>query len=39
MRLDLDSDISGEPGLMNATLRPIAEHPEWLYSWLAAMVF
>ena len=39
MRLDFDSDISGEPGLMNATLRPIAEHPEWLYSWLAAMVF
>jgi hypothetical protein len=39
MRLDLDSDISGEPGLMNATLRPIAERPEWLYSWLAAMVF
>jgi GNAT superfamily N-acetyltransferase len=39
MRLDLDSDKSGEPGLVNPTLRPIAEHPEWLYSWLAAMVF
>jgi GNAT superfamily N-acetyltransferase len=33
MCLDLDSDISGE------LVRPIAEHPEWLYSWLAAMVF
>jgi GNAT superfamily N-acetyltransferase len=39
MRLDLDSDTSGEPGLVNAIPRPIAEHPEWLYSWLAAMVF
>jgi GNAT superfamily N-acetyltransferase len=39
MRLDFDSDISGETGLANATMRPIAEHPEWLYSWLAAMVF
>jgi GNAT superfamily N-acetyltransferase len=33
MRLDLDDDLSGE------LVRPIAEHPEWLYSWLAAMVF
>jgi GNAT superfamily N-acetyltransferase len=39
MRLDLDSDMSAEPGLVNATLRPTAAHPEWLYSWLAAMVF
>jgi predicted GNAT family N-acyltransferase len=33
MRLDLDGDLSGE------LVRPIAEHSEWLYSWLAAMVF
>jgi GNAT superfamily N-acetyltransferase len=33
MRLDFDSDISGE------LVMPIAEHPQWLYSWLAAMVF
>jgi predicted GNAT family N-acyltransferase len=39
MRLDFDSDISSEPGPVNTTLRPVAEHPEWLYSWLAAMVF
>jgi GNAT superfamily N-acetyltransferase len=33
MRLDFASDTPGE------SVRPIAEHPEWLYSWLAAMVF
>jgi predicted GNAT family N-acyltransferase len=33
MRLDFDGDISGE------SVRPIAEHSEWLYAWLAAMVF
>jgi GNAT superfamily N-acetyltransferase len=39
MRLNLDSDMPAEPGLVNVALRPIAEHPAWLYSWLAAMVF
>jgi GNAT superfamily N-acetyltransferase len=37
--MQLDVDSSGDPDLASAALRPIAEHPEWLYSWLAAMVF
>jgi len=32
MRLDFDSDLFNEPG-------PGGAHPEWLYSWLAAMTF
>jgi ribosomal protein S18 acetylase RimI-like enzyme len=39
MRLDLDGDTSDKPGLQSAATRPIADHPEWLYSWLAAMTF
>jgi GNAT superfamily N-acetyltransferase len=39
MRLDFDDDTSDEPGLQSAASRPIVGHPEWLYSWLAAMVF
>jgi GNAT superfamily N-acetyltransferase len=33
MRLDFAGGISG------ASDRPTAEHPEWLYSWLSALVF
>jgi GNAT superfamily N-acetyltransferase len=37
MRLDFDGGTSSGPGPENASSRPIAIHPEWLYSWLAAM--
>jgi hypothetical protein len=32
MRLDFENDLSNEPDSGGA-------HPEWLYSWLAAMTF
>jgi GNAT superfamily N-acetyltransferase len=39
MRLDVESATPGEPVLASTPARPVAEHPEWLYSWLAPMVF
>ncbi len=39
MRLDFDGDTSSGSDQPSASARALAEHPEWLYSWLAAMVF
>jgi GNAT superfamily N-acetyltransferase len=37
--MQLDCDTSSVSDQTGASSRPIAEHSEWLYSWLAAMVF
>ena len=42
MRLDLTSPADGvgaRPMARPATLPPIAAHPEWIYAWIAPMVF
>jgi len=36
MRLDFDASARGMDG---ETRTPLAEHPDWIYSWVAPMVF
>lgn len=37
--MQLDFDASGKPTPITEPRRPVATHPDWLYSWLAPMVF
>jgi GNAT superfamily N-acetyltransferase len=39
MRLDFADETPDGTASASQRLRAIAEHPEWLYSWLAPMVF
>jgi GNAT superfamily N-acetyltransferase len=39
MQLDITGDPPGAANPTSASLRPVAERPEWLYSWLAPLVF
>ncbi len=37
MQLDFNDD--GSVATQAAPLRPVGTHPEWLYGWVAPMVF
>jgi GNAT superfamily N-acetyltransferase len=39
MQLDFADSTTTEAATTSAPARPVAEHPEWLFSWLAPMVF